>query len=116
MFIITTIKLYTMNQKPTPLYSTNSYPLWLTKNIIIYVKGENFAKNIDWLRSSRHCLYVKNYKFVDTLKNMRFYYPDGELFDFKESHEFYEQLQDDEHNDDVDTDDMLSPQDFWFEN
>ncbi|AKS25408.1 lef-6 [Clostera anastomosis granulovirus B] len=109
-----------MNQKPTPLYTTNSYPLWLTKNIIIYVKGENFAKNIDWLRSSRNCLYVKNYKFVDTLKNMHFYYPDGELFDFKESHEYYEQTQhqtsDDDNDDTENIDDTISPEDYWFEN
>ncbi|UXX41874.1 lef-6 [Psilogramma increta granulovirus] len=106
-----------MNQKFVPMYTINSYPLWLTKNIIIYIKGEDFAKNIDWLRSSRHCLYVKNYKFVDKLKKMHFYYPDGEVSNFKESHEFYEQLNNDsDDNNNTDNNDVLSPQDFWFEN
>ncbi|AIS92071.1 late expression factor 6 [Erinnyis ello granulovirus] len=100
-----------MNKKCIPMYTHNSYPLWLTKSIIIYVKDETFARNIDWLRSTRHCLYVKNMKTATTLNNMHFFYPDGETFDFKYAHDFY-----DESPDVNIEDESLLPQDFWFEN
>nr|AJA91707.1 late expression factor 6 [Adoxophyes orana granulovirus] len=67
-----------------PVYlKTHRYPLWLTKDLIIYTDSINFnkniAQNIEWYRSNRNCLYVKKH-YVDCLRNMKFYYPDGEMF------------------------------------
>lgn len=47
--------------KHTLLYLIETdHPLWLTKDIMAYVGGKDLIQCIDWIRSGRNCLYVKN--------------------------------------------------------
>lgn len=57
----------------------NSYPLWLTKDLILYVKGQKMFNCVDWKRSSRNCLFVKKQK-IKLFKRTSFFYPDGNAF------------------------------------
>lgn len=57
----------------TRLYFVDtSHPPWLTKSIMKYVGGTELVNCIDWLRSGRHCLYVKKNLVLKKLKNYTF--------------------------------------------
>ncbi|AKN80800.1 late expression factor 6 [Diatraea saccharalis granulovirus] len=90
----------------TLLYLNNTYPLWLTKDLMLYVGGKKIVECIDWRRSRQKCLYVKKKSVVDKIKKMKFYYPDGEMINLYEK----EDIIDDDGDDDDD-----DPQIYWFE-
>ncbi|ABC61194.1 LEF-6 [Choristoneura occidentalis granulovirus] len=70
--------------KITKLYLTyDKYPLWLTKDLMIYMGGKNILHNIDWIRSKKNCLYIKKNNILNLVKSMEFYYPDGNLFQIR---------------------------------
>lgn len=63
--------------------SAKMYPLWLTKDLILYMGGVKLCSRVDWNKSTRRCLYVKSdfdaYKIID----LSFTYPDGYMANFK---------------------------------
>ncbi|ABQ52012.1 lef-6 [Spodoptera litura granulovirus] len=68
-----TTKVYLLTKK--------AYPLWLTKELVLYCGGQQLHDRIDWKRSSRKCLYVKGGDlYVKKLCKLKFYFPNGELF------------------------------------
>lgn len=63
--------------------SNKLYPLWLTKSLIDYMGGAVLSSRIDWHKSTRRCLYVKNMTDVDKIINLEITYPDGYMAVFK---------------------------------
>lgn len=61
--------------KRIPLYLKNEYPLWLTKDLIMYVGGKTIVDNVDWIKSDRNCLYIKKRIAFDMIKDMTFFTP-----------------------------------------
>nr|UYX49702.1 lef-6 [Darna trima granulovirus] len=100
-----------INKRPVPLYLMDaSYPLWLTKQLLLYKCGEQITNSIDWAKSKRNCLMIKRYTDVDVIKDLHFFYPDGELFIAKEDPLTNE-------NEELvnDNNDAIAHVEFWFD-
>ncbi|AAQ21666.1 lef-6 [Cryptophlebia leucotreta granulovirus] len=70
-----------MISKRIPLFINNEYPLWLTRSLLMYVGKKNEVDMVDWIKSKHNCLIINKKKDVETIKNMKFFYPDGTIFD-----------------------------------
>lgn len=90
------IKLYNVSHK--------LYPLWLTKDLIIYMGGNKLRAKIDWQKSTRRCLYVKSIVDAHKIIDCNITYPDGFLAVFKTEEMMEEIMQ----NDVVDEDNELT--------
>ena len=106
------IKLFLVNNNNNINSNTHLPPLWLTKDLMMYVGGKEIVASVDWPRSTRNCLFVRKKSAVDTIKKMHFFYPHGELF-------MVHQLPDneeEEYNNDGDNDNNnITPFEFWYE-
>ncbi|QOD40033.1 lef-6 [Matsumuraeses phaseoli granulovirus] len=104
-------------KRATVLYLTNlNYPLWLTKNIIMYVCGKNLIDSIDWIKSGRNRLFVKKMNAIPQIKELKFFYPDGELFEAKSEEEMESFTNQNENTDDnTSIEDSTIPEDYWFQ-
>ncbi|AAK70740.1 ORF80 LEF-6 [Cydia pomonella granulovirus] len=97
-----------MLSKRIPLFINDEYPLWLTKDLMMYVGGRRVVDMVDWTVSKRNCLYIRKRCDVSTITTMKFFYPDGDVF----------KAHTDEHMqeiDDNDDDSSISPEDYWYD-
>ncbi|AQQ80348.1 LEF-6 [Betabaculovirus altermyunipunctae] len=69
------IKLHILSEK--------LYPLWLTKNLVMYMGGVKLCDRIDWHKSTRRCLYVKSLADAYRIVDLQVTYPDGAVPSFK---------------------------------
>ncbi|AAS82670.1 ORF68 [Agrotis segetum granulovirus] len=69
-------------QHNVKLYTGHNYifPLWLTKQLILYMGGEKYVNMINWTRSTRYYLILKKACYSNIISSLRFFYPDGCVF------------------------------------
>lgn len=56
------------------------YPLYVTKILLQCTLGKRVINDIDWIKSRKHCLFVKKKYTVKLLHNITFFYPNGLMF------------------------------------
>ncbi|AJK91734.1 lef-6 [Spodoptera frugiperda granulovirus] len=59
------------------------YPLWLTKDLVLYMGGVKLCDKVDWHKSTRRCLYVKSMADAEKIIDLNITYPDGYMAIFK---------------------------------